>query len=276
MRERDDDAARVTCVATLHEAVFVPLRPGLQAFAAAVLLVLLIACANLGSLLFARLGAREQELAVRLTLGAGRARIARQLLTESLLLAAAGGIAGLAVAWASLRLLIAAAPAELPGIAGAALNPRGLLFTAATSILAGLAFGVIPGAAQPPQAGAGLARTRQYRHARNPACARLPCRRRSRARRAPDGGRQPADPQRRRTDGGGAGLRAGAAAHRGSARAAGGAAGACGCAAHTSARPGYFETMGIPLQQGRSFSREKYITPLRSGIVFGKPAVTNF
>lgn len=173
MRERDDDAARVTCVATLHEAVFVPLRPGLQAFAAAVLLVLLIACANLGSLLFARLGAREQELAVRLTLGAGRARIARQLLTESLLLAAAGGIAGLAVAWASLRLLIAAAPAELPGIAGAALNPRVLLFTAATSILAGLAFGVIPGAAQPPQAGAGLARTRQYRHARNPACARL-------------------------------------------------------------------------------------------------------
>ncbi len=107
--------------------------------------VLLITCANLGNLLLARATTRQREIAVRRALGAGGWRIARQLLTESTLLAALGGIAGLAVGKGFLKLLLAAqATTNLPRADEIALDGRVLVFTLAASVLAGLLFGSAP------------------------------------------------------------------------------------------------------------------------------------
>ena len=119
-------------------------RASLLLLSAAVALVLLIACVNVANLLLARAAARSHEIAVRLALGAGRGRIARQLLTESLLLAAVGGIAALVVARASLGAFAAIAPPELAGVAQTTIDLRVLLFTGVLSIATGVVFGLLP------------------------------------------------------------------------------------------------------------------------------------
>lgn len=110
----------------------------------AVLAVLLIACANVANLLLARGAARRRELSVRAALGAGRPRLARQLLTESLTLAAAGGAVGCVLAAVLLRFFIAIAPQGIPRLQQASIDLRVLLFALSVSLLCGLLFGLAP------------------------------------------------------------------------------------------------------------------------------------
>jgi predicted permease len=107
----------------------------------AVAAVLLIACANVANLLLARAATRQRELAVRVALGASRWRLRRQALTESLLLAAAGGAAGCALAAVLLRIFVALAPEGIPRLAQARVDGRVLLFTLAVSLISGVVFG---------------------------------------------------------------------------------------------------------------------------------------
>lgn len=110
----------------------------------AVGLVLLVACANVANLVLARATGRFREVAIRTALGANRAHILRELLTESTLLAFLGGAAGTLLAWAVVRLLLVIAPADLPRRAEIALDPMALLFTAALSLLTGVLCGMFP------------------------------------------------------------------------------------------------------------------------------------
>ncbi|MDF2696607.1 MAG: hypothetical protein K0S65_4990 [Labilithrix sp.] len=110
----------------------------------AVGLVLLIACTNVANLLLVRGAAREGELGVRVALGAGRSAILRQLVMESLLLAGAGGVAGVALAGWGTDALIGIAPSALPRIDEVGLDPRVLLFTVAVTLATGLLFGLVP------------------------------------------------------------------------------------------------------------------------------------
>jgi predicted permease len=107
-------------------------------------LVLLVACANVANLFLVRAEARQQELAIRLALGAEARRIAWQLMSESLLVALLGGIVGIGLAYAGIQLLLFLQPAQLPRLNEIALDPLVLLFTLAISLLAGLLFGAIP------------------------------------------------------------------------------------------------------------------------------------
>ncbi len=119
-------------------------RPVLLTLLAAVGFVLLIGCANVASLLVARAAGRRREVAIRCALGADRRRIARMFLTESLLLAAIGGLLGVAAAGATLQTLVAAAPAGLPRLAGTRLDLAVLVFAAAVSLASGIVFGLAP------------------------------------------------------------------------------------------------------------------------------------
>jgi putative ABC transport system permease protein len=120
------------------------LRATIAALLVGVGMVLLIACVNVANLLLARSEVRYKESAIRAALGAGRARLLRQLLTETTLLAFAGSVAGAALASLGLRLLIALRAAQLPGLENAGLSGRVLAFTVALVVLTGLLFGLLP------------------------------------------------------------------------------------------------------------------------------------
>ena len=135
--------AAVTVV-SLRDGLVGDVRARLLILLVAVALVLLIACANVANLALSRASVRGKEIALRVSLGAGRARIIRQLITESVLMAAVGGALGLALAAAGFSLLKSSLPADTPRLADVALDWRVLLFTGALAIVTGIISGTVP------------------------------------------------------------------------------------------------------------------------------------
>ena len=132
-------------VTPLPEQVVGPtLRTTLWVILGAVAAVLLIACANVANLLLSRAAVREREVTVRMALGASHRRLVRQLLTESVLLSALGGVAGITLAFGALRILPRLAPSDLPRMSTIHLNGTVLLVTSAVTLVTGLLFGLVP------------------------------------------------------------------------------------------------------------------------------------
>jgi putative ABC transport system permease protein len=145
IREKDKrDATFGMHVVTLQEQVVGDVRRALLVLLGSVSLVLLIACANVANLLLTRAAGRGKEVAIRTALGAGWQRIARQLLTESILLALVGGAAGLLVAQASLYVVRRMNPGNIPRLEDIALNGAALWFTFGISLGTGILFGLAP------------------------------------------------------------------------------------------------------------------------------------
>jgi putative ABC transport system permease protein len=128
----------------LQNVIVGDVRPAVMVLVGAVALVLLIACANIASLLFARNSARQREIAIRTALGAGRSRLLRQLLTESLVLALAGGVAGIFLANAGVELLKQLGPQSLPRLDEVNISSTVLAFTFVTAVFTGILFGLGP------------------------------------------------------------------------------------------------------------------------------------
>ena len=129
---------------SIRDSILGEVRRPLVVLMTAVAMLLLIACVNIASLLLARATARQRELAVRASLGAGRGRIVRQLLTESIVLALLGGALGVALAFVSVRALTAAGARELPRSSDIRIDAVVLAFTLGISVLSGILFGLVP------------------------------------------------------------------------------------------------------------------------------------
>jgi putative ABC transport system permease protein len=140
----NSNAKQSMTVEPLHEAVVGDMRPALMLLLGAVAFVLLIACANVANLLLARAADRQREIAVRLALGAGRGRVLRQLLTESVLLSLIGAVAGMVVGYLGLQALLASLPANVPRADEVSIDLPVLGVTAALAVVTGLAFGIVP------------------------------------------------------------------------------------------------------------------------------------
>ena len=128
----------------LDELATARIRPALLVLAGAVAFVLLIACANIANLLLARGASRTREVAVRAAVGATRIDLVRQLMAESVLLSVAGGVAGLAIAFGAVRLLLAVVPMDLLRAEAVRIDGAVLLFTLGTAVLTGMVFGIAP------------------------------------------------------------------------------------------------------------------------------------
>jgi len=140
-REYHDAGARVT---PLADVFLGPVRPALLVLWAGVGVLLLVACGNVANLLLLRASERAHEMAVRAAMGVTRRRLARQLVTESLLLACAGGTAGLVVASVAVGVVRASGLTELPRLADAAIDLRALAVTLGLCVLSSVAFGLVP------------------------------------------------------------------------------------------------------------------------------------
>src|SRR5439155_1588783 len=140
----DQGSALKTIVTPLKEAVVGVTQKPLLILLCAVGLVLLIACANVANLLLARATSRVREIAVRFALGATPARVARQLLTESLVLALIGGAGGVMLAWLGVRMLGRMPTDGIPRIEAVTVDGWGLAFTAVLAVMTGLSFGRLP------------------------------------------------------------------------------------------------------------------------------------
>jgi putative ABC transport system permease protein len=128
----------------LRDVLVGPVRPALLLMWGAVALLLLIACVNVANLLLARSLARQKEFSLRSALGASRSRMMRQMLTESVLLATAGGVLGVLAATGGIQVLRAVGPSTLPRLDEVHINAPVLLFTTCISLLTGLVFGLVP------------------------------------------------------------------------------------------------------------------------------------
>jgi putative ABC transport system permease protein len=144
MEQKYPGTNRDMAVVSLKEKVIGNVRPALLVLLGAVGFVLLIACANVAHMLLARSAARQKEIAVRSALGARRGRMLRQFLTESLLLALFGAAAGLLVAFAGIRLLVALGPSDIPRVETVGFDFRVLLFVLFASLITGVVFGLAP------------------------------------------------------------------------------------------------------------------------------------